>query len=216
MSFQVMMQQLLEGMGRSLSIFALTLLFSLPLGLIVSFGRMSRNVVLRTIVKIYISVMRGTPLMLQLLAVYFGPFYLFGAKIGGSYRFTAIIIAFSVNYAAYFAEIYRSGIESMPPGQYEAAQLLGYTKSGTFVRIIMPQVIKRILPSITNEVITLIKDTSLAFSLAYAEMFTIAKQIAAKETSFMPFIAAAVFYYIFNALVAFVMERMEKSMAYYT
>ena len=215
MRIQVVLQQLASGMLRSLWIFILTLVFSLPLGLIVSFGRMSKNVVLRTIVKIYISIMRGTPLMLQLLVVYFGPYYLFGMSIGGNYRFTAIIIGFSVNYAAYFAEIYRSGIESMPAGQYEAAQLLGYSKSSTFFRIILPQVMKRILPSITNEVITLVKATSLAFSLAYAEMFTIAKQIAASQTSFVPFIAAGVFYYIFNLVVALIMERIEKSMSYY-
>ena len=215
MRIQVVLQQLASGMLRSLWIFILTLVFSLPLGLIVSFGRRSKNVVLRTIVKIYISIMRGTPLMLQLLVVYFGPYYLFGMSIGGNYRFTAIIIGFSVNYAAYFAEIYRSGIESMPAGQYEAAQLLGYSKSSTFFRIILPQVMKRILPSITNEVITLVKDTSLAFSLAYAEMFTIAKQIAASQTSFVPFIAAGVFYYIFNLVVALIMERIEKSMSYY-
>lgn len=215
MRIQVVLQQLASGMLRSLWIFILTLVFSLPLGLIVSFGRMSKNVVLRTIVKIYISIMRGTPLMLQLLVVYFGPYYLFGMSIGGNYRFTAIIIGFSVNYAAYFAEIYRSGIESMPAGQYEAAQLLGYSKSSTFFRIILPQVMKRILPSITNEVITLVKDTSLAFSLAYAEMFTIAKQIAASQTSFVPFIAAGVFYYIFNLVVALIMEQIEKSMSYY-
>ncbi len=216
MSFQVMMEQLAGGLMKSISIFLLTLLFALPLGLLVSFGRMSRNWFIRSIVWVFISVLRGTPLMLQLLAVYFGPFYLLNLKIGTTWRFTAIIIAFSVNYSAYFAEIYRSGIESMPPGQYEAAQLLGYSKTSTFFRIIFPQVVKRILPSVTNEVITLVKDTSLAFSLAYAEMFTIAKQIAAKETSFMPFIAAAVFYYIFNAVVAFGMERIEKALNYYT
>ncbi len=216
MSFQVMMQQLLGGLSKSMGIFALTLVFALPLGLVVAFGRMSRNRVIRSIAWIFISILRGTPLMLQLLAVYFGPYYLFNIRIGSAWRFTAIIIAFSVNYSAYFAEIYRSGIESMPPGQYEAARILGYTKSGTFFRIIFPQVVKRILPSVTNEVITLVKDTSLAFSLAYAEMFTIAKQIAAKETSFMPFIAAAVFYYVFNAVVAFIMERFEKALNYYT
>ncbi len=216
MSFQVIMTQLLSGLGRSIEIFLLTLLFSLPLGLLVAFGRMSRNRVVRGLVWVYISIMRGTPLMLQLLAVYFGPFYIAGMKLGSMWRFTAIIIAFSVNYAAYFAEIYRSGIESMPPGQYEAARILGYSKTSTFFRIIFPQVVKRILPSVTNEVITLVKDTSLAFSLAYAEMFTIAKQIAAKETSFMPFLAAALFYYIFNAIVAFGMERIEKAMDYYT
>ena len=215
MSLSVMLSQLGSGMLKSMGIFFLTLIFSLPLGLLVSFGRMSKNAVLRTIVKIYISIMRGTPLMLQLLVVYFGPYFLFGMNIGGSYRFTAIIIGFSVNYAAYFAEIYRSGIESMPVGQYEAAKMLGYSKGKTFFKIILPQVIKRILPSITNEVITLVKDTSLSFALAYAEMFTIAKQIAAKETSFVPFIVAAIFYYIFNLVVALVMERIEKKLSYY-
>ena len=216
MSFQVIMEQLAGGLVKSIEIFALTLIFSLPLGLLVSFGRMGKNRVIRSLVWFYISVMRGTPLMLQLLAVYFGPYYIWGMKLGRAWRFMAIIIAFSVNYAAYFAEIYRSGIESMPPGQYEASRILGYSKTSTFFRIIFPQVVKRILPSVTNEVITLVKDTSLAFSLAYAEMFTIAKQIAAKETSFMPFLAAALFYYVFNAIVAFLMERIENAMDYYT
>ncbi len=215
MTLQVIISELWDGMLKSMSIFFLTLLFSLPLGLLISLGRMSKNALLRNIMKLYISIMRGTPLMLQLLAWYFGPYYLFGRSIGGSYRFTAIILGFSVNYAAYFAEIYRSGIESMPVGQYEAAQLLGYSRTSCFVKIILPQVIKRILPSVTNEVITLVKDTSLSFALAYAEMFTIAKQIAASQTSFTPFLVAAVFYYIFNLIVAMVMERIEKSLQYY-
>lgn len=215
METMIMLQQLGEGMIVSVEIFLLTLLFSLPLGLIVSFGRMSKNIVVNSFVKIYIAIMRGTPLMLQLIVVYFAPFYVFGIKISQSYRFVATIIAFSINYAAYFAEIYRSGIESMPVGQYEAATQLGYSKSQTFFKIILPQVIKRILPAITNEVITLVKDTSLAFSLAYMEMFTIAKQIAAAQTTMIPFVVAAVFYYIFNLLVAFTMERIEKKMSYY-
>lgn len=215
MSFSVMLEQLSNGMLKSLGIFILTLVFSLPLGLLVSFGRMSKNRILQMIVKVYISIMRGTPLMLQLLVVYFGPYYLFGMRIGGSYRFTAIILGFTLNYAAYFAEIYRSGIESMPIGQYEAAQILGYNKVQCFVRIIFPQVVKRILPSITNEVITLVKDTSLSFSLAYAEMFTIAKQIAAAETTFIPFVVAGVFYFIFNLVVAVIMEKIEKKLSYY-
>ncbi len=215
MSFSVMLQQMGAGMLKSMNIFFLTLLLSLPLGLVVSFGRMAKNRVIRTLVKFYISVMRGTPLMLQLLVWYFGPYYLFSMNIGGNYRFIAIIIGFSVNYAAYFAEIYRSGIESMPAGQYEAAKLLGYGKAATFFRIILPQVIKRILPAVTNEVITLVKDTSLSFALAYAEMFTIAKQIAASQTSFVPFFVAAVFYYVFNFIVAIVMEMVEKKLSYY-
>lgn len=209
-----MMMQLGKGMIATAEIFFLTLLFSLPLGLVVSFGRMSKNPVIRGITKFYISVMRGTPLMLQLLVVYFAPYYLFGLNLRG-YRFPAIIIAFAVNYAAYFAEIYRGGIESMTVGQYEAAKVLGYSKAQTFFKIILPQVCKRIMPSVTNETITLVKDTSLAFVLAQAEMFTMAKQIAAKETSMVPLMAAGLFYYIFNFLVAFVMERIEKSMNYY-
>ena len=216
MALSVILQQLFVGMMKSMTIFFLTLLFSLPLGLLVSFGRMSKNIFVRTIVKLYISVMRGTPLMLQLLVVYFGPYYLFKMNIGGNYRFMAIIIGFSVNYAAYFAEIYRSGIESIPVGQYEAAKMLGYRKGDSFFRIILPQVIKRILPAVTNEIITLVKDTSLSFAIAYAEMFTLAKQIAAAQTSFVPFIAAAIFYYVFNLIVAMVMERFEKALNYYT
>lgn len=215
MELSVMLQQLCEGMLVSVEIFLLTLLFSLPLGLLVSFGRMSKNPVISFIVKIYIAIMRGTPLMLQLIVVYFAPSLIFGLKISQSYRFVATIIAFSINYAAYFAEIYRSGIESMPVGQYEAAKVLGYGKVQTFFKIILPQVIKRILPSVTNEIITLVKDTSLAFAIAQPEMFTLAKQIAAAQTTIMPLMTAGVFYYIFNLIVAIVMEKVEKAFAYY-
>ena len=215
MDIVTILSQLAAGMIKTISIFVLTLLLSLPLGLLVSFGRMAKNKVVSGFIKFYISIMRGTPLMLQLLVVYFGPYYLFGINIGGAYRFIAIIIGFVLNYAAYFAEIYRAGIESMPVGQYEAAEVLGFTKSQTFFRIILPQVIKRILPAVTNEVITLVKDTSLAFSLAYMEMFTIAKQIAAAQTTMMPFAVAALFYYIFNFVVATGMEKIEKKLNYY-
>ena len=214
MTFSTMLTQLGAGMLKSMGIFFWTVVLSLPLGLFVSFGRMSKNSVIRNIVKIYISVMRGTPLMLQLMIVYYSPFLLFDMN-RRTFRFPAIIIGFTINYAAYFAEIFRSGIESMPVGQYEAAQLLGYSKSQTFMKIILPQVIKRILPAVTNEVITLVKDTSLAFSLAYMEMFTIAKQIVAKDSTFVPFIVAALFYYVFNFVVAAVMENIEKRMSYY-
>ena len=215
MSIQVMLLQLGKGMIVSVEIFILTLLFSLPLGLVISFGRMSKNFALRAITKFYISVMRGTPLMLQLLVVYFAPYYVLGIKISAGYRFVAVILAFVINYAAYFAEIYRSGIESMPVGQYEAAKVLGYNKLQTFFKIILPQVIKRILPSVTNEIITLVKDTSLAFAIAQAEMFTIAKQIAASQTSVMPLMVAGVYYYIFNLVVAVAMEKVEKAFSYY-
>lgn len=235
MSLATVFSQLADGMVRSILIFGLTLLFSLPLGLLVSFGRMNKwapfaawkkaeNRLLRVVsrfkplqllVKLLISILRGTPLMLQLMVVYYGPYYIFHVEISLEYQFYAVIIAFAVNYAAYFAEIYRSGIESMPIGQYEAARVLGYNKSQTFFRIILPQVMKRILPSVTNEVITLVKDTSLAFVIAYAEMFTVAKRIAAKQASVVPFIAAAIFYYVFNLIVAVVMEKIEKKMSYY-
>ena len=215
MELTVMLKQLSEGILVSVEIFVLTLLFSLPLGLIISFGRMSKNPIISFLVKIYIAIMRGTPLMLQLIVVYFAPSIVFGMKISQSYRFTATIIAFSINYAAYFAEIYRSGIESMPVGQYEAAKVLGFNKVQTFFKIILPQVIKRILPPVTNETITLVKDTSLAFAIAVTEMFTIAKQISAKEASVMPLMVAGVFYFIFNYVVAFIMERIEKKLSYY-
>ena len=210
-----MLSQLAGGMVVSVEIFLLTLLFSLPLGLIVAFGRMSKNGIIKGIVKIYIAIMRGTPLMLQLIVVYFAPFYVFGIKISQTYRFVAVIIAFSINYAAYFAEIYRAGIESIPIGQYEAAKVLGYSKVQTFFKIIFPQVIKRILPPVTNETITLVKDTSLAFVIAVAEMFTIAKQIAAKQASVSALMVAGLFYFIFNYVVAFAMEALEKKLSYY-
>ena len=166
MAFDIMFRQLLPGMGASVSIFVLTLLFSLPLGLLVAFARMSKIKPLQWITKFYISIMRGTPLMLQLLVVYFGPYYVFRQNISTEYRFYATIIGFSINYAAYFAEIYRSGIQSIPVGQREAAKVLGYSRVQTFWKIIFPQMVKRVLPPVTNEVITLVKDTSLAFVVA--------------------------------------------------
>ncbi|MBQ1598036.1 MAG: amino acid ABC transporter permease [Lachnospiraceae bacterium] len=216
MDITTIFTELAGGMITTIRIFLLTLLFSLPLGLLISFGRMSKLWIVRTITKIYISVMRGTPLMLQLIVVYFGPYYIFGMTISSSYRGIAVIIAFALNYAAYFAEIYRSGIESMPAGQYEAAKVLGYSRIQTFFWIILPQVIKRILPSITNEVITLVKDTSLAFSIAYAEMFTQAKALAATAHNVIPLLAAGLFYYIFNFIVALLMDYAEKRMNYYS
>lgn len=214
MTLSTMLSTMSSGMLKTCGIFALTLIGSLPLGMIVALLRKSRIGIVRVIIRIYISVIRGTPLMLQLLVCYFGPYYLFGWSIRG-WRFPAILMGFILNYAAYFAEIYRGGIESMPVGQYEAAEVLGYSKTQTFMRIILPQVIKRITPSVTNEVITLVKDTSMAFTLAYQEVFSLAKQISASQTSFMPFVIAGVFYFIANYLVEFVMGRIEKSMNYY-
>ncbi|WP_313070523.1 amino acid ABC transporter permease [Lacrimispora sp.] len=215
MTFIQILSQLAGGMWVSIQIFVVTLIFSLPLGLLISFGRMSKNRIIQAIVKFYISVMRGTPLMLQLMVVYFGPYYLLGIKVSNDYRLIAAFIGFTINYAAYFAEIYRSGIQSMPAGQYEASRLLGYSKSQTFVRIVFPQVVKRILPSITNEVITLVKDTSLAFTISVLEMFAVAKAMASSQTSLIPFVAAGLFYYVFNLVVAVGMEYIEKRMNYY-
>ena len=215
MGISQMLMKLAEGMATSCWIFGITLLFSLPLGMVIAFGRMSKKRIVQGITKIYISIMRGTPLMLQLMVVYFGPYFIFGIRISMGYSLIAVFIAFTINYAAYFAEIYRGGIESMPVGQYEAAKILGYSKAQTFFRIILPQVFKRILPSITNEVITLVKDTSLAFVVAVAEMFTLAKQIASSQTTMVPFVVAAVFYYVFNLLVAVIMDKVEKKLNYY-
>ena len=215
MNLVTMLQQLGKGMIVTGEIFFLTLLFSLPLGLVLSFGRMSKIWLLKTITKLYISIMRGTPLMLQLFAVYYAPYYVFGIKISDSYRIIAVILGFVLNYAAYFAEIYRSGIESMPVGQYEAAKVLGYGRMTTFFRIILPQVVKRILPPITNEIITLVKDTSLASVISVYEMFAMAQQVRASQTTILPLMVAGVFYYVFNLLVAFLMERAEKKLGYY-
>lgn len=215
MSIALMIQMLAKGMVVSGEIFALTLIGGLPLGILVCLGRRSRIRVVSWLFRAYISVLRGTPLMLQLFVVYFGPFYLLGISIGSDYRFIATAIAFILNYAAYFAEIYRSGIDSIPVGQYEAAEVLGFSKTQTFFKIILPQVVKRILPTMANEVITLIKDTSLAFAIGLAEMFTTAQSIAASQRSMFAFVLAAGFYYVFNLLVEFFFHRAEKRLSYY-
>ena len=214
MSINVIMREMTAGFGQTCLIFFMTLVLSLPLGLVMYFGRVSKIKLVSGIVKFYISVMRGTPLMLQLLVWYYAPYYLWGMNIGG-YKLTAILLGCSLNYAAYFAEIYRSGIEAIPRGQYEAAAILGYYGQQTFFRIILPQMIKNVLPAVTNEVITLVKDTSLVYSLSYVEMFAVAKQIAAAQTTIVPFFIAGAFYYIFNYIVAKVMEMFEKKMNYY-
>lgn len=214
MSLWTMIVSMAEGLERTCAIFFLTLIFSLPLGMCVALLRMSKNKVVANATRFVISVLRGTPLMLQLLAVTYGPYYLFGIGVARN-KLIPVVIAFAINYAAYFAEIYRGGIESIPLGQYEAANVLGYTKTQTFMRIILPQVVKRIMPSVTNEVVTLVKDTSLAFTVSYQEMFTIGKQIANSQTSFMPFVVAGVFYFVFNAIVDYGMGRIENRLNYY-
>ena len=215
MSFLDIVSQLGDSMLNSIWIFLLTLLFSIPLGLIICIARMYAWKPIQWIMKIYISVVRGTPLMLQLLVIYFGPYFMFGMRLTTEYRFWAVILAFSLNYAAYFAEIFRSGIQSIPVGQHEACYILGYGKLQKFIRIITPQMFMRVLPAVTNECITLVKDTSLAFAISYIELFTEASMIAAAETSMMPYLVAAIFYYVLNLIVAGVMSVLEKRMNYY-
>lgn len=215
MTLATMVGMLGEGFLVSLQIFAITLVGALPLGMLVAFARMSRFKPLALIARAYISVLRGTPLMLQMFAIYFAPYYLFGIRLTTDSKWYATIVAFIINYSAYFGEIYRSGIQSIPRGQYEAAEVLGYSNAQTFVRIVLPQVIKRIMPSMTNEVITLVKDTSLAFSIGVIEMFTVAKQLVASQVSMLPFALAAAFYWVFNLLVDLAAGFVERKLDYY-
>ena len=215
MTIQQMLIQLAGGMGTSIQIFLVTLIFSLPLGLLVAFGRMSKNRLLQAVVKVYISIMRGTPLMLQLMVVYFGPYYLFRIKVGSGYRLWATFIGFVINYAAYFAEIYRSGIQSMPVGQYEAAQMLGFTRTQTFFRIILPQVVKRVLLPVSNEVITLIKDTALVSTIGLYDLYSLASKEVNRTASIEPLIVAGVFYLLFTFVITKIFMFCEKKLDYY-
>ena len=202
-------------MVTSLWIFAATLIFSLPLGLLISFGRMSKNKIISTIFKLYISVMRGTPLMLQLMVIYFGPFYILGVQISQSWKNMAVAIGFVLNYAAYFAEIYRSGIQAIPKGQYEAAKVLGFNRSQTFFKIILPQVVKIITPSLGSECMTLVKDTSLAHVIGVMEIYVVATNQMARSRGMIYLVVAGIFYLIMNAIVSKVFSVIEKRMNYY-
>ena len=215
MSYSGMVVDLLSGLAVSVGIFVLTLAVALPLGLVVALGRMSKSPVISGLFRLYISVVRGTPLMLQIIFVYFAPYFMFGMPLSSYPRLLATVIAFGLNYGAYFAEIYRGGILSIDPGQREAAAALGFPRTTTFMRIILPQVVKRVIPAVGNAVITLVKDTSLAFAMAVTEMFTIARQLSSSNTTMAPLVAAGVFYYVFNFAVAWVMERIEKRLSYY-
>lgn len=215
MDVSAMTVMLAQGFLVSLQIFAFTLVGSLPLGMLVAFARMSRLKPLALMARLFISIMRGTPLMLQMFAIYFIPYYVFGISLTTDSKWQATIVSFVINYAAYFAEIYRSGIQSIPRGQHEAAEVLGYSKAQTFVRIVLPQVVKRIVPAMTNEIITLVKDTSLAFSIGVIEMFTVAKQLVAAQVSMAPFVIAGAFYWVFNLLIDMVAGRVERKLSYY-
>ncbi|WP_058985947.1 amino acid ABC transporter permease [Hugonella massiliensis] len=215
MDFGTMLGLMGQGLMLTGQIFVVTLVGALPLGVLVALARMSRFKPLAVIATLYISILRGTPLMLQLMALMFGPYYLFGAQMGPDWKFWACDIGFILNYAAYFAEIYRSGIQSIPRGQYEAAQVLGYTRAQTFIKIVLPQVVKRILPAMGNEIITLVKDTSLAFVLGIMEMFTRAQAIAASQVSLVPYAIAAGIYWVCCLVIEFVLHRLEKKLDYY-
>ena len=203
---------MLEGTVVSLEVFSLTLLFALPLALPIALGRMSRRWLVRAPVHLYILVMRGTPLILQILFVYFAPFYFVGLSWN---RFTAVIVAFVINYAAYFAEIYRGGIQAIPKGQWEAAKVLGFTRADTFFRIVLPQVVKRILPAMANEVITLVKDTALAFTIGVAELYRVAQNAQARQFSTTPIVLAGAIYFVLNGIVSEVFRRWELRLEYY-
>lgn len=215
MELGVMVSALVDGLGLSAWIFVVTLVGSLPLGIVVALCRMSSFKPLSLLAQFYISILRGTPLMLQLMAFMFGPYYLLGMNMGTDWKFGACAVGFILNYSAYFAEIYRSGIQSIPKGQYEAALVLGYSRSQTFFKIVLPQVIKRILPAMGNEIITLVKDTSLAFVLGMAEMFSVAKALAASNVSMVPYAIAALIYWVFCLFIEFILGRVEKKLAYY-
>ena len=215
MEFATMLELLGSGLVFTIQIFLTTLVGALPLGIVVAFCRMSRFKPLALVTRFYISVMRGTPLMLQLMALMFGPYYLLGLNMGGDWKYWACSIGFIINYAAYFGEIYRGGIQSIPRGQYEAAEVLGYSKLQTFMKIVLPQVVKRILPAMSNEIITLVKDTSLAFVLGIMEMFSQAKAIAASQVSMLPYVIAGVIYWVFNFIVEIILTRVEKRLNYY-
>lgn len=210
-----MVPMLAQGFLVTLEIFGLTLLGSIPLGILVAMGRLSKCKPLSVVLGIYISLMRGTPLMLQMFAVFFLPYYGFGIVTGPNYMFVACIVAFIVNYAAYFAEIYRAGIQSIPRGQYEAAEVLGYRPSQTFFHIILPQMFKNILPAMGNEIVTLVKDTSLAFSIGVAEMFTVGRALVASQRTMVPFVIAAIFYWVTCLLIEFILRRIENNLDYY-
>lgn len=215
MELSVMIGALFEGLGLTAWIFVVTLVGSLPLGIVVALCRMSRFAPLALIARFYISILRGTPLMLQLMAIMFGPYALFGISLSSEWKYGACAIGFILNYSAYFAEIYRSGIQSIPKGQYEAAMVLGYSRAQTFTKIVLPQVIKVITPAMGNEIITLVKDTSLAFVLGIMEMFSVAKAIAASEISMVPYALAALIYWVCCLFIEFIIGRVEKKLSYY-
>ena len=204
--------QLLAGFWESLKIFLLTLLFSLPLGLIISFGSMSKFPPLRSLVRCFVWIIRGTPLMLQLIIIFYGPGLMF--DLPSMPRFTATILAFAINYACYFSEIYRGGIESIPRGQYEAGQVLGMTKQQIFFKVVLLQVIKRILPPMSNEIITLVKDTSLARIIGIYEIIWAGESFI-KKGLIWPLFYTGAFYLVFSGILTVLLGKLEKKLDYF-
>lgn len=210
-TFMNLINPLLDGLGVTLTFFILTLVFALPLGLLLCFGKTSKIAPLRWFCSGYILLFRGTPLLLQLIFFFFG-LPVIGITIS---REAAVVVAFSLNYAAYFAEIYRGGLLSISRGQYEAAQVLGLKKSTTFAKIILPQIVKRILPPISNEIITLVKDTSLVYAIAVSDLIKEAKTIMLRDMNLMPLVVAAVFYLLLTTIFTFILNKCEKKLSYY-
>lgn len=207
-----LLKLLTEGAAVTLQVFFLTLLIAVPLGMLVAVGRMSKNRLVRSVVSFYIYIMRSTPLMLQIMFIYFLLPHVLPFKID---RFWAVILSFTINYAAYFAEIFRSGIEAIPLGQHEAAKVLGYTKVQTFFRIVLPQVIKRVMLPVTNEVITLVKDTALASTVAVVDLMTVAKKQVSSSASIEPYFVAIIFYLVLNGVAEQVCKQIGKRFDYY-
>jgi polar amino acid transport system permease protein len=202
---------MLDGLNTTMQIFLITALISIPLGVIVSIGRLSKLEVLNKIIQLYIWIMRGTPLLLQLIFIFFGL-----PVVGITFdRYTAAIIAFVLNYSVYFAEIFRSGIEGIDKGQYEAAEVLGLTRFKTFIRIILPQVIKRTLPPISNEVITLVKDTSLVYVVGLGELLRAGKIASNRDASLTPLIVVGIFYLLITAILTKFFKVFEEKYSYY-
>jgi polar amino acid transport system permease protein len=209
----LLIKNMLSASVTTLQIFFLTIILSIPLGFFVALARRSKLWIISFPVRIYQLIFRGTPLMLQLMFFMYGPYYIFGYTY--KYRLTACILAFTINYAAYFGEIFRGGIASIPKGQYEAAKVLGYTKFQTFMRIVLPQVIKTVMPATGNELMTLVKDTSLAQVISVVELFRVASAAGSRYFSTVPFVVAAVFYLVMNTVVEFAFKQIEKKMDYY-
>ena len=214
MSFLEVTKSLSQGFLVTLIIFAVTLAASMPLGLVITFGSMSKILPIRWITKVFVWIIRGTPLMLQVILIFYGP-GLLNLNIRFD-RLPAVLIAFIINYACYFSEIYRGGIESIPKGQYEAGQVLGMTKSQIFFKVVLFQVIKRVVPPMGNEIITLVKDTSLARVIAVAELVKSAENIIAVKGIIWPLFYVGAFYLLFTALVTFLLHLAEKKMSYYS